>query len=99
MANRFSKSPGSGRRITFEPLESRQLLASAASAHIDAAGVRDELIRFVDTWNGGESRQRGTSAASGTSAYASTWDGLFRTNVDQQFNRIHYYTDDQTIIS
>lgn len=82
------------------PPDAVTLAADAASApilgHVDVAGVRDELVRFVDTWNGGARRERG---AAGAGAYAAGWDGLFRVNLDRQFNPVHYYTDDQTIIS
>jgi mannose/cellobiose epimerase-like protein (N-acyl-D-glucosamine 2-epimerase family) len=71
-------------------------VAPAAAVQIDAAAVRNELIRFVDTWNGGQSGKVGTS---GMGAYAATWDGLFRMNLNRQFNPINYYTNDQTIIS
>jgi mannose/cellobiose epimerase-like protein (N-acyl-D-glucosamine 2-epimerase family) len=67
-----------------------------AAPQIDAAAVRTELIRFVDTWNGGQSGKLGTS---GMGTYAATWDGLFRMNLNRQFNPISYYTNDQTIIS
>lgn len=70
--------------------------AAPILGHVDVAGVRDELIRFVDTWNGGTRRERGTA---GAGAYTAGWSGLFRVNLDRQFNSIHYYTDDQTIIS
>ncbi|HEX8522975.1 MAG TPA: carbohydrate-binding protein [Tepidisphaeraceae bacterium] len=72
------------------------IAGSSASDHVNAAVVRDQLIRFVDTWNGGQGGKFGTS---GMGTYASNWDGLFRVNLDRQFNAIHYYTDDQTIIS
>jgi mannose/cellobiose epimerase-like protein (N-acyl-D-glucosamine 2-epimerase family) len=68
--------------------------AAVSAAHVDASAVRGELVRFVDTWNGG---QLGTS---GMGTYAATWDGLFRMNLDRQFKRIvNTFTDDMTIIS
>jgi mannose/cellobiose epimerase-like protein (N-acyl-D-glucosamine 2-epimerase family) len=70
--------------------------ATAAAPQVDAVAVRDELIRFVDTWNGGQAGRNGTS---GMGVYATTWDGLFRMNLNRQFNPISYYTNDQTIIS
>ena len=75
---------------------SSMAVTTAAAVQVDAAAVRDELIRFVDTWNGGQQGRLGTS---GMGAYATTWDGLFRMNLDRQFNPISYYTNDQTIIS
>jgi hypothetical protein len=81
------------RPACLEPLEQRQFLSLPAP---DAAVVRDAMIHFVDTWNGGAA---GASGSAGMGVYLPTWDGLFRTNLDRQFNRIHYYTDDQTIIS
>jgi mannose/cellobiose epimerase-like protein (N-acyl-D-glucosamine 2-epimerase family) len=77
----------------FEPLERRQLLSEVP---VDPTSVRNDLVQFVDLWNGGTSGRSGTA---GMGTYSTTWDGLFRTNLDRQFNRVHYYTDDQTIIS
>ena len=62
--------------------------AAAASLQVDAVAVRDELVRFVDTWNGGQAGRNGT-----------TRGGLFRMKLDCQFNPISYYTNDQTILS
>src|ERR1041385_465729 len=66
--------------------------APIQTIQLDATAVRDQLIHFVDTWNGGQLGKLGTK---GMGTYAATWDGLFRTNLDRQFNTIHYYTDDQ----
>ena len=82
-----------------EQLEPRRLLSAAAAdeSHVNAAAVRDELIRFVDTWNGGQSGKTGTS---GMGVYAGTWDGLFRMNMDRQFRRVvNTFTDDMTIVA
>ena len=70
--------------------------AAVTSDHVDAAAVRDQLVRFVDTWNGGRLGNLGTS---GMGTYSPTWDGLFRTNLDRRFDPINAYTNDQTIIS
>jgi mannose/cellobiose epimerase-like protein (N-acyl-D-glucosamine 2-epimerase family) len=65
--------------------------------HVDAVAVRDGLIRFVDTWNGGQSGRLGTS---GMGVYVSTWDGLFRMNLNRQFQPVvNTYTNDMTIIA
>jgi mannose/cellobiose epimerase-like protein (N-acyl-D-glucosamine 2-epimerase family) len=69
---------------------------AAASDHVDAAAVRTELHRFVDTWNGGQAGKNGTS---GMGTYSPTWDGLFRMNLDRQFNRISAFSNDMSIIS
>lgn len=80
-----------------QPLDPAYVIAADnAAAHVDSAWVRAEVIRFVDTWNGGQLRELGTG---GMGTYSPTWDGLFRMNLDRQFNRISYYTNDQTIIS
>jgi mannose/cellobiose epimerase-like protein (N-acyl-D-glucosamine 2-epimerase family) len=69
---------------------------AVTSAHVDAAAVRDGLIRFVDTWNGGQLGKFGTS---GMGTYSPAWDGLFRTNLDQQFDPVSAHPDDMTVIS
>jgi mannose/cellobiose epimerase-like protein (N-acyl-D-glucosamine 2-epimerase family) len=66
------------------------------SDHVDAAAVRDQLIRFVDTWNGGRLGKAGTS---GMGTYAAAWDGLFRMNLDRQFNPVGAFSNDMTVIS
>ena len=43
--------------------------AANGTLQIDAVAVRDELIRFVDTWNGGQAGKLGTS---GMGVYAAT---------------------------
>ena len=60
------------------------------------AKIEDRYRRFVDLWNGGQFGNLGTS---GMGTYASTWDGLFRMNLDRQFNRISASTNDMTVIS
>jgi hypothetical protein len=82
--------------LTNAVLQLQTLLTEPIAAHVDAAVVRADLIRFVDTWNGGQLRERGTS---GMRTYTTGFDGLFRMNLDRQFNPINYYTNDQTIIS
>jgi unsaturated chondroitin disaccharide hydrolase len=79
------------------PRSARVEAAALAAVNIDAAAVRAELVHFVDTWNGGQLGKLGTS---GMGVYATTWDGLFRMNLDREFNRfVNTYTDDMTIIS
>ena len=94
------------RHVFAEQLESRQLLSFsvgnlvsdnlAAAEQVDPAAARADLIRFADTWNGGQQGKLGTA---GMGAYASNWSGLFWTNLDRRFNRINAYTIDQTIIA
>lgn len=90
------RAPASSALAAVDDLPTTAQTAAATSDHVDANAVRDGLIRFVDMWNGGQLGKLGTS---GMGAYAASWDGLFRMNLDRQFNQTNYYTNDQTIIS
>ena len=78
-------------------LQGAAVTSDVTSDHVDAAAVRDGLIRFVDTWNGGQLGKLGTG---GMGTYSASWDGLFRMNLDRQFNPVNNsFTNDMSIIS
>jgi mannose/cellobiose epimerase-like protein (N-acyl-D-glucosamine 2-epimerase family) len=77
---------------------SRLAVSAALNASaLDATAVRADLVNFVDLWNGGQQGRNGTS---GMGVYATNWDGLFRANLDQQFQPVvNTYTNDMTVIA
>jgi mannose/cellobiose epimerase-like protein (N-acyl-D-glucosamine 2-epimerase family) len=95
-ARRLLSIAYNGRAMVIDGPAPQSATVVANAARVNAAAVRAELIDFVDTWNGGQSGKLGTS---GMGTYAATWNGLFRMNLNRQFNAINYYTNDQTIIS
>src|SRR5688500_8705494 len=56
------------------PVANPRARSAVRTVQVNAAAVREELVRFVDTWNGG---QLGKLGASGMGTYKATWDGLF----------------------
>jgi mannose/cellobiose epimerase-like protein (N-acyl-D-glucosamine 2-epimerase family) len=71
--------------------------AALDATDLNASALRTGLVSFVDLWNGGQQGRNGTG---GMGVYAANWDGLFRANLDRQFQPyVNTYTNDMTVIA